>query len=89
VSYSVTWLPDAENELATIWMGAPDRDAVTTASAELDRRLADDPLNEGESRSNGRRIAFLTPLAILYRVHPQTKTVVVTRVWTFRGRRRP
>lgn len=84
MNYTVLWLPDAENELAAVWMASADRDAVTTASAELDRRLTDDPENEGESRGGDRRITFEKPLAIDFDVYPDRKLVQVVRVWEFR-----
>jgi hypothetical protein len=84
VSYTVLWLPGAENELAAVWMASADREAVTTASAELDRRLTDDPENEGESRVGNRRITFEKPLAIYYDVDTAGELVRVGRVWEFR-----
>jgi hypothetical protein len=84
VNYSVIWLPDAENELAAIWVASTDRNAVTKASAELDRLLAENGPNEGESRTNNTRVTFVRPLAVLFRVDPASRTVTVARVWEFR-----
>jgi len=84
VSYTVTWHPKAENELATIWMAAPDRNAVTSAAAELDRQLEDDAGNVGESRTGKRRITFVKPLAIIFEVDEDKRTVVLGQVWEFR-----
>ena len=28
MSYSVVWSPEAEQELARLWLGAPDRDVI-------------------------------------------------------------
>lgn len=84
MNYTVLWMPDAENELAAVWMASADRTAVTTAAAELDRRLADDPENEGESRVGTRRITFEKPLAIYFDVDAARRRVQVVRVWEFR-----
>jgi hypothetical protein len=65
-------------------MASADREAVTTASAELDRRLTDDPETEGESRVGNRRITFEKPLAIYFDVDTASKLVQVVRVWEFR-----
>ena len=84
MNYTVLWVPDAENELAAVWMASADRDGVTIAAAELDRRLIDDPENEGESRVGNRRITFEKPLAIYFDVDTARKLVQVVRVWEFR-----
>ncbi|MEO2091422.1 MAG: hypothetical protein ABGY75_18345 [Gemmataceae bacterium] len=84
MNYTVLWLPDAENELAAVWMASADRAAVTTASTELDRRMAADPENEGESRVGSRRITFEKPLAIYFDVDTVRRRVQVVRVWEFR-----
>jgi hypothetical protein len=39
MTYTVIWLPDAEDELAALWLDAKYRDAVTRASDVLERRL--------------------------------------------------
>jgi plasmid stabilization system protein ParE len=88
VNYSVTWLPDAENELAAIWVAAGDRNAITRASAELDRLLSENGPEEGESRPGSTRVTFVRPLAVLFRVDLATRTVAVARVWEFRWRSR-
>jgi plasmid stabilization system protein ParE len=84
VNYVVTWLPDAENELAAIWMASSDRNAVTRASAELDRLLAENGPTVGESRPGNTRVTFVRPLAVLFRADSSVRTVSVARVWEFR-----
>jgi len=46
----------AEQELAALWTGAPDRAAVTGAANVIDKDLQFDPEEQGESRDRGRRI---------------------------------
>ncbi|HEV3449273.1 MAG TPA: hypothetical protein VG099_31850 [Gemmataceae bacterium] len=81
--FSVNWLPDCEQELAHLWINAPDRQAVTQAAHILDERLRLDPLNAGESRPSGRRILFASPLGVVYRVIPDDMLVQVEHVWRF------
>ena len=65
MKFQVLWQSAAEQELAAIWLAAPGRAAVTAAAAFLDARLADAPLNLGESRASSlHRIAFRAPLGI-------------------------
>jgi hypothetical protein len=70
MTYDVDWLPDAEQELAALWLQASDRQAITAAAHAIDQRLKLDPENEGESRPNGRRILHGKPLGIYFRVLP-------------------
>jgi hypothetical protein len=84
MNYSVDWLPDAEQELADLWLLATDREAVTKASYLIDQRLGTDPENEGESRSDGRRILFVAPLGVIFRVRQNEWKVTVLHVWKYR-----
>ena len=43
-------------------------------------RLSHDPLNEGESRDEGTRVMFPSPLTVYYRVDEETHTVEIGRV---------
>jgi hypothetical protein len=72
-----------------LWIGADSaqRQAITAASHVIDQRLKADPVNEGESRPNGRRITIVPPLAVRYRVEDDGLTVNVMHVQLF-GRRK-
>jgi len=83
MSFAVHWLPDAERELTEIWLKATDRDAVTNAANWIDERLRLDPVHEGESRQANRRILFARPLAVVFRVSPTDRSVVISHVWQF------
>lgn len=81
--YTVIWKPDAEDELALIWTNATDRDAVTQAADTIDQMLEIEPGSKGESRPGGRRIAFIEPLAVIFRVYKKTRKVSVLHVWRY------
>lgn len=81
MTYTVEWLPAAEQDLADLWNNAPDRGAVTAAANALDDILAYDPLSAGEGREGDRRILFVEPLAILYEVDAANQHVTVLDVW--------
>jgi hypothetical protein len=83
MKWRVNWLPDTEQELADLWLGAPDRNAVTHAAHVLDELLEADPEGSGESRPEGRRILFAAPLGVFYRVLPDSHIVEVVHVWRF------
>ena len=85
MNYTVIWGPVSESHLATAWLAAPDREAVTVAAHELDLRLADDPLRRGEAReSSVHRVTFELPLGIEFEVIEDDKKVIVQGVWLVR-----
>ena len=51
MSFQVHWVSEAEEELAAIWLGAGDRNAVTEAAHRIDQTLQTNPEEAGESRS--------------------------------------
>jgi hypothetical protein len=82
--YTVVWLPDAEQELARIWNDATNRSVISEAANFLDRELARDPTNLGESRPSGIRIAHWLPLGIRFTVSEDDRLVQVLAVWQCR-----
>lgn len=84
--FEVEWAEDALSELATIWTSADSdlRAAVTAATNQIDQHLQADPLGVGESRPDGRRVHFVPPLGLIYRLHEDEQTVIVSRVWLVR-----
>lgn len=83
MSYTVRYLPDAEQELAALWMDSNKRDPVTKAAHRIDQQLQRAPEQLGESRPNDCRIFFDSPLGILFRVAVNTRIVEVVHIWQF------
>src|SRR5262245_27556474 len=84
MNYRVEWSETAEQELARIWLGAADRNAISRAAHAIDQELQRDPNNAGESRSDGERIIIHSPLAAKYHVDQAARTVRVFTVWRIR-----
>jgi hypothetical protein len=86
--YSVRWEDTALNELASLWTDAdsPLRGLITSTVSQIDHQLQSDPFAQSESRSEGRRILFASPLGILFRLEADGQTVSVLHVWLFRIR---
>ena len=80
MSYSVTWTPEAEDQLAAVWMAAADPGAVTRAAERADLFLANDPLTCGTD-FYGNWLLTSKPLHIVYMVDSPARTVTVTMVW--------
>jgi hypothetical protein len=87
--FRVRWAKRALDQLADLWNRAapPDRRAITQASHEAEQRLRRNAPSEGESRPRGRRILFVPPLAVTFRVEPDGQTVSVLGVGPSRPRR--
>ena len=80
--YEVIWQRAAENDLAGIWTAANDREAVTQAAAEIDARLAYEPLRLGESRTSSvHRIVSNPPIVVEFEVIEDDKRVIVQGVF--------
>ena len=83
MSYTVTWKPEAERRLASIWNQARDRNAVARATHLIDKKLGTDPQEAGESREEGFRVLLERPLGVMFEVSPDDRTVRVVAVWAF------
>jgi len=86
--FYVEWLESALDELTRLWTQADSatRRTLTAASHEIDTRLESDPETESESRPFGRRITFVSPLAVIFRVEADGETVTVVSIRMFRTR---
>lgn len=83
MNFIVIWLPNAEDQLATLWTSATDRSAVTAAAHRVDQRLGRDPAHAGEERPPGRRILFDPPLGVVYEVDAPGRLVwVLSAGWS-------
>ena len=80
MKFTVVWKPAAERQLADIWLEATDRNAVTSASEEIEAALATRPDEIGENRPLDCRIAFVAPLALTFRVMIADRLVEVVSV---------
>lgn len=81
MKYTVVWKPAAERHLMEIWMRADDRDAVAHAADALDSALARDADQQGESREEGVRVTFASPLGINFEVNAADRQVRILAVW--------
>ena len=81
MSYTVTWTPSAEDDLAAVWVASPDRKAVTRVAHEIEHQLRYQPLRIGESReSDVSRVVISPPLAVRFEVVEDDKRVYIRGV---------
>ena len=84
MNWTVLYRPSAQDQLASIWLNAPDRQSVADAADEIDRILANKPLDAGESRGGNSRILIEQPLTVLYDVFAEDALVQVFSVFYWR-----
>jgi hypothetical protein len=81
MTYTVTWDPDAEQELAALWLAAPDRAALTATVGWIERLLARDPLHAGAARTSSvHRAVVAGGLAVEFEIIEDDKRVLVHHV---------
>jgi plasmid stabilization system protein ParE len=85
----VRWEGRALNELTDMWANASsaERRAITDASHKIDQRLGTNPTSDSESRPGGRRITFVAPLAVTFRIEEGGHLVSVLQVRMMRRRK--
>ena len=80
--YHYAWLEPVLDDLAAIYVAAArkKRDDLAAGVSKFNTQLADDPLSVGESRFDGRRVAFPPLLRIFFKVDVAARRVWVTSV---------
>ena len=87
--FRVRWERSALDELADMWNRADSglRHLITDAAHAVEQRLRRNGHAEGESRPRGRRVTFVPPLAITFRLEADGQTISVLSVRLFVKRR--
>lgn len=57
---------------------------IEVALIHLESQLHENPFEQGESREDGTRVLFHSPLALTIEIDEEQKLVRVVRAWTFR-----
>ena len=83
--FTVTWTNRALDSLASVYvdLDLAGQDRLAGRIDALNHRLAQDPAEEGESRTAGYRVTFLENLTIRFTIDPET---MVARVYAVRRR---
>ena len=85
--FTVRWGRRALDALARVWLDYPSyRANITQATAATDQLLQEEPETQGESRDKGRRIVFVLPLAVIFRVDVVRREVRIVDVRIMRTR---
>jgi mRNA-degrading endonuclease RelE of RelBE toxin-antitoxin system len=81
MNYRVEWLAEALQALASAWLQAQDRPAVNNAQAQIDQRLARDPVASGTHLHEGLYRLTHAPLTVFYSIDDARRVVEVAEVW--------
>lgn len=76
--FTVVWHADVQDELTNLVLkhwGTPQGEAITQASAQIDRLLAARPLEVGSSAGGNLRLLRSPPLTVFYVVFEEDRTV--------------
>jgi hypothetical protein len=66
MTHVVSWSADSLSDLATIWIQASDRTAVTTAQSRIDALLSTNPRQHADARSEGIFSLDVPPLRAIF-----------------------
>jgi hypothetical protein len=80
IRYTVTYTRNSLDALARLWLAAPDRLAITTAGAEIDRELRVDAALRGFNIGRGYRQLIVSPLVVDFSVEEGNRIVTVWSV---------
>jgi plasmid stabilization system protein ParE len=81
MNYSVEWEPNAEDQLAAIWVAhAPHRRDVTAASARIEKELAADPRRCGRPVTEGLFAIHVSPLRVIREIADAERVVNIVAV---------
>ena len=87
MKYTVQWSRRAVDALAQFWLdNTVQRTEITQATATIDQLLQFNPDEQGESRDDGRRILFVPPLVVIFRVNTEHNMVRVLNVGQLKRR---
>lgn len=80
IRYTVVWVQSVEDELIEIWLGAEDRNAISSATHAIDHELSTDAESKGEDLAEGLRSLNVPPLRVIFTVSTDDRLTEVVRV---------
>jgi hypothetical protein len=78
IRFKVEWPDDVDDQLAAIWIAAPDRAAVTRAQLAIEYELSFDAPQKGVPVAEGLRKLIVPPRPAYFEVDEQKAVVTVT-----------
>jgi hypothetical protein len=82
--YTVIWWQPALDDLTTLWIDFTDREAINSATDEIDRILASAPATAGIDFHEGLRKLTIEPLEVQFSIDEADRKVTI---WSTRRTR--
>ncbi|QDS98889.1 hypothetical protein [Adhaeretor mobilis] len=79
-NFTVVSLDEATDDLASLWMDATDRDAVSAASDHVESQLADDPFTQSANLGGNLWMYEAPPLRYFYKPSIADRMVTILSV---------
>ena len=90
MNFQVVWTPDAEEQLADVWLDASDRNSLTEAAHRIELALRENPVDIGDELFGTVRTVAYGPLGVDFEVIVDDVRVIVLAAWdTALGRPSP
>ena len=86
MKYRVSWDPSAFRRVLREWAAAGKPQSGTRAFDAIEELPSMDAHLQGESRDEGRRIAIVRPLGVLFRALPNLGEVRIVDAWLIPSR---
>ena len=81
MTFAIYWKPEAEEQLASVWMAAPDRNAMTRNAFYIELVLEVFANTAGELSFDTVRVFTRESLTVEFEVDDVYRTVLVLSVW--------
>jgi len=81
MTFTVIWIPAAEDALSALWTAGPDRSSISAAADRIDRLLRHDPQLLGVPLFDTVRGLAIAPLAVEFETLEQDRLVYVLSVF--------
>lgn len=78
--YTVVWKPEADDELADLWMSCLDQRRFSVAANAIDPTLKDDPSQKGQWIDDQTKQLYIYPLSVVFEIIEADRQVRVLKV---------
>jgi hypothetical protein len=77
MKFTVVWHTEARSELASIWLAAGDRAAISQAANQIDSSLRFSPRSQARPAGDGLGVLTVGPLEVLFSVSNADRLVKI------------
>ncbi len=82
--FQIGWDPDAEDDLARLWLRSSNRKAIAQAVDQAEKLLESDPVKHGRTLAEGLYSVAVPPIVLIYTIEKTTRAVEVCSIGLLR-----